>query len=74
MMYVDTHPDILLRMIQAEQRLLWKKAEMQWLVRRAKGAARSPVHTACSTQTAPLRDAPQVRSEAVWTEPAGSTR
>jgi hypothetical protein len=74
MMYIDTHPDILLRMIQTEQRLLWKEAARQRLVRRAKGAHRGPAHTACSQQTAPLRDAPQGHRDDVWTEPVGSTR
>ena len=36
-MYADMHPDILLRMLQVEQRILWKEAEMQRLLRSARG-------------------------------------
>jgi hypothetical protein len=41
-MYIETHPDMLLEMIKAEQRALWKEAEMQALIRRARAVRPRP--------------------------------
>lgn len=42
MLYADMHPDILLQMVQAQQRTLWKEAEMQARVRSARSDRPGP--------------------------------
>ena len=41
-MYLEVHPDILLEVIKAEQRVLWKEAERQALVKRARAVTPRP--------------------------------